>query len=169
MTQWVKFNQWVKSCGLDRSKQDTPVWDLCVLESWSGSLGFTWMQVSLCQCESTAYSCEFVGCGLCGRKEVGHGCGLWISSVHASPASSCGPAETWTGLARTKCFHLPQGHVHCSLAGGGRLTCQESGLGLSGLWERSRTYSQAHQEKKRAGTLSALSTTHNLVQKNSPI
>lgn len=84
-------------------------------------------------CEPRTYSSVFLGCGLhglCGRKEVGHRCGLRFSSVHASPASSCGPAEMWTGLARTKCFHLPQGHLHSSLAGGGRLTCQDTGPGL---------------------------------------
>lgn len=64
------------------------------------------------------------------RKEVGHRCGLRFSFVHASPASSCGHAEMWAGLARTKCFHLPQGHLHSSSAGGGRLTCRDTGLGL---------------------------------------
>lgn len=113
-------------------------------------MNFTWMEVSLCQfhrgvrvSEPRTYSSVFLGCGLPGprggRKEVGHRCGLRFSSVQASPASSCGPAEMWTGLARTKCFHLPQGHLHSSLAGGGRLTCQDTGPGLRGLWERSRT------------------------------
>lgn len=98
--------------------------------------------------EPGTYSSVFLGCGLrglCGRKEVGHRCGLRFSSVHASPASSCGPAEMWTGLARTKCFHLPQGHLHSPLAGGGRLTCQDTG---PGLWASGRGHALRAQVQK---------------------
>lgn len=50
-----------------------------------------------------------------------------LLGVHASPASSCGPAEMWTGLARTKCFHLPQGHPRSPLA-------RRRRANMSGYW-----------------------------------
>lgn len=107
-------------------------WSKALKEICRERLGvnFTWMQVSLCQFPSRWEHFHLCFWVVGGRKEVGHRCGLRFSSVHASPASSCGPAETWAGLARTKCFHLPQGHLRSSLAGGGRLTCQDTSLGL---------------------------------------